>query len=79
MFFSNNFLNWPATSYNNLMPWYWNLLNRENVPVKFNTNGTALVSGYSPSILKAILKNDMAEFTPENIMLQTVCIPRYNY
>ena len=58
---------------------FWNLLNRDNVPVKFDTNGTALVSGYSPSVLKAILKNDMEEFTPENIMLQTVCVPRYNY
>ncbi len=58
---------------------YWNLLNRDNVPVKFDTNGTALVSGYSPSVLKAILKNDMEEFTPENIMLQTVCVPRYDY
>ena len=58
---------------------FWNLLNRDNVPVKFDTNGTALVSGYSPSVLKAILKNDMEEFTPENIMLQTVCVPRYDY
>jgi len=57
---------------------FWNLnaRNRENVPVKFNKEGTALVSGFSPSIMKSILKSET--FTPESIMLETVNVDRYN-
>jgi hypothetical protein len=55
---------------------FWNLNARsENVPVRFDTRGTALVSGFSPSILKSIL--GAKEFTPASIMLDTVNVSRY--
>lgn len=54
---------------------FWNLNSHDNVPVKFNEQGTALVSGFSPSVMKGILSG--AEMSPEAIMLATVDIPRY--
>lgn len=55
---------------------FWNLNSYDNVPVKFDERGTALVSGFSPSVMKAILSG--SEMTPEAIMLATVDIPRYS-
>jgi hypothetical protein len=49
------------------------------MPVKFDENGTALVSGFSPSIMKAILKADLKNFTPQNVMLEAVMVDRYKY
>lgn len=55
---------------------FWNLRATDNVPVKFDQRGTALVSGFSPSVLKGILSG--THMTPEAIMLATVDVPRYN-
>jgi hypothetical protein len=56
---------------------YWNLNNRRsNFPVEFNENGTALVSGFSPSILKPLLAGK--NMTPESIMMDTVNDERYS-
>lgn len=56
---------------------FWNIMGRAgNNPVKFDTNGTAMVSGYSPSILKNLF--NVENYTPENVMLQTVMDSRYN-
>jgi len=50
---------------------FWNIQARgKNFPVSFNKNGTALVSGFSPSILKSILKMDVAN--PHKVMLDTI-------
>jgi hypothetical protein len=57
---------------------FWNLNAHDNVPVKFDKNGTALVSGFSPSICKALLAGDVEQFTPEAIMLKTVMVDRYS-
>lgn len=57
---------------------FWNLHSSDNVPVKADKCGAALVSGFSPSIMTAILSADMSEFTPENIMLKTIMQPRYD-
>ena len=55
---------------------YWNLAARAgNVPVKFDENGTALVSGFSPSIMKSILA--AKQFDPRSIMLETLNSERY--
>jgi len=46
-----------------------------NFPVKFDTNNTALISGFSPSIMKSILGGDM---NPYSIMLKTIGDERYS-
>ena len=57
---------------------FWNLNAADNAPVKFDKNDTALVSGFSPAIMKAVLAADIENFTPEAIMLQTIMNPRYD-
>lgn len=54
---------------------FWNLNSKDNVPVKFDKRGTALVSGFSPAVMKGILSG--ADMTPEGIMLATVDVERY--
>ena len=55
---------------------FWNLNNsNEDVPVKFNEKGVALVSGFSPSIMLSILAAKTV--TPEDIMLETLNSERY--
>ena len=58
---------------------FWNLNSSDNAPVKADKSGAALVSGFSPSIMTALLAADMDEFTPEGIMLKTVMSDRYNF
>jgi len=55
---------------------FWNLNSHDNVPVKFDKRGTALVSGFSPAVMKGVLSG--ADMTPEGIMLATVDVPRYS-
>jgi hypothetical protein len=57
---------------------FWNLNASDNVPVKYDTRGAALVSGFSPSIVKAIVSADTDQFTPEGIMMKTIMVPRYD-
>jgi hypothetical protein len=57
---------------------FWNLNSSDNVPVKADKSGAALVSGFSPSIMTALLSADLDQFTPEGIMLKTVMVPRYD-
>ena len=57
---------------------FWNLNGREgNMPVTIHDSGTALVSGFSPAILKSILSAKTV--TPVDIMLDTVMVDRYNF
>jgi hypothetical protein len=56
---------------------FWNLNASDNAPVKFDESGTALVSGFSPAIVKPLLSGNLEEFTPESIMLKTVMVDRY--
>jgi hypothetical protein len=55
---------------------FWNLRVTDNVPVKFDKRGTALVSGFSPAVMKGVLSG--GEMTPYGIMMATVDTPRYN-
>lgn len=55
---------------------YWNLNDSGFVPVRFDKSGTALISGFSPAILKSVLA--AKEFTPLNIMLDTLNSGRYD-
>ena len=57
---------------------FWNLnASYGNAPVKFNKSGTALVSGFSPAIVKPLLSGDIETFTPESVMLKTIMDDRY--
>lgn len=59
---------------------FWNLNNGyNNVPVKFDESGVAMVSGFSPVIMKAVLASDFNNFTPEAIMNQAIMVDRYNW
>jgi hypothetical protein len=57
---------------------FWNLNAKDNVPVKYDTRGVALVSGFSPAIMVAVLGGDTEQFTPEAIMLKALMNPRYD-
>jgi len=56
---------------------YWNLNSRHgDVPVSFDKQGTALISGFSPAIMTSLLGAD--EFTPVAIMDKTIMSDRYS-
>ena len=56
---------------------FWNLNAADNVPVRFDEKGVALVSGFSPTIMKSVLSADLDGMTPESIMVKTVSSDRY--
>lgn len=56
---------------------FWNINSFDNAPVKFDQSGVALVSGFSPAIFKSLLAGNIENFTPENIMLETIMNDRY--
>jgi hypothetical protein len=57
---------------------FWNLRDSgsNTLPVKADKSGAALISGYSPSILKNLLGNP-SEISPMGIMLKTLEAERY--
>jgi hypothetical protein len=56
---------------------WWNIADRgNNTPVTYDTQGNALVSGFSPSLVKSILA--AKTFTPEGVMLETLLQERYD-
>ena len=56
---------------------FWNLASRVgNVPVRYDQEGVALVSGYSPALLTAVLQAE--KFTPMGIVDQVIMSDRYN-
>jgi hypothetical protein len=57
---------------------FWNLNAADNVPAKFDASGVALVSGFSPTIMTAVLGGDTEKFTPYAIMMKAIGIERYN-
>jgi len=57
---------------------FWNLhASGSNFPVRFDENGVAMISGFSPSILKSVLSNPDS-LTPFNIMMETISNERYS-
>lgn len=55
---------------------YWNIQSRNgDIPVKFDKDGTALISGFSPAIMTSILGSD--DFSPISIMDKTILSDRY--
>ena len=56
---------------------FWNLNAKAGqAPVKFDKKGAALVSGFSPAILKSILAAE--ELDPTSVMMATLNSPRYS-
>ena len=55
---------------------FWNLNASDNVPVKHDKRGVALVSGFSPSIMTSIL--GAKSMDPMSVMLETLNSPRYS-
>lgn len=68
---------YAAAGYNTPSVVFWNINSFNNVPVQSDKSGAALVSGFSPAIVKALLAADMSDFTPEGICLKTVMTDRY--
>lgn len=64
--------------YNYKMPdlIFWNVNGAANVPMTIHDTGTCLVSGCSPSILKAVLSGEV--ISPIDIMKQAVYTERYD-
>ena len=60
---------------------FWNMNSSfGNVPVSFGVGGTAMVTGFSPAIMKSILAaTDVPEVTPLSMMLDTLNVPRYDW
>jgi hypothetical protein len=57
---------------------FWNLRSdtTQDMPVTFNEKGVALLSGYSPALLKSVLSSD--DLTPYTIMRKTIDDERYD-
>lgn len=56
---------------------WWNIQSRQSqAPVRYDQRGSALVSGFSPSIVKSILAGQ--DITPESVMLKAVMSNRYD-
>lgn len=58
---------------------FWNINAKDNVPVRHDASGVALVSGFSPAIVKAVIGADMNEFTPFGIMISAIGNSRYDF
>jgi hypothetical protein len=55
---------------------FWNLNARsQNFPAQASNSNVALVSGFSPSILKSLLSGKPMD--PVNVMLDTLNVKRY--
>lgn len=57
---------------------FWNVNgSANNNPVTFHQNGTAMISGFSPTIMKSVLSNNLESYTPKSIMMETLNGERY--
>ena len=68
--------NYAKFGYNVPQLVFWNVNGASNVPMTVHDTGTCLVSGCSPSVLKAVLQGDI--ISPLDIMRQAVCAERYD-
>jgi Domain of unknown function (DUF2828) len=58
---------------------FWTINGRsDNAPVSMHQSGACLVSGFSPSLFKSVLKTDLEGYTPFNVMLDVLKNPRYD-
>jgi hypothetical protein len=57
---------------------FWNLnAMYDNTPVKVNDEGVALVSGFSPAIMKSVMASKV--ISPLDMIKELVCIERYDW
>jgi hypothetical protein len=56
---------------------FWNLRSTGSLPVKQNTNGVVLLSGFSSALLKSFLAGDLAAFTPAAQLRSILDMPAY--
>jgi hypothetical protein len=56
---------------------FWNINSSNGTPVTFDEKGTALVSGFSPAIMKSVLACESLD--PVQMMKDTVGIERYDW
>jgi hypothetical protein len=70
---------YKSADYNMPMIVFWNLVGNRynNVPAKSNSENVAMISGFSPSIMRSILSGKVV--TPEDVMLETIMNTRYDY
>ena len=55
---------------------FWNVNSRSNtIPMRENDNGIVLVSGFSPSSIKAVMSG---ELDPYKALLACITVPRYD-
>lgn len=57
---------------------FWNLNAHDNVPVRFDARGTALISGFSPAIMKSVLTSNFDDMTPQGIMMKAIMDDKYS-
>lgn len=55
---------------------FWNINSHDNVPSKFNEQDVALVSGFSPAIVKSILT--AKNVSPVDVMMDAIGIEKYD-
>lgn len=68
---------YEAAGYNLPKIIFWTVNARQgNIPVQATQTGAALVSGFSPAIMKSVLKGGM---DPVQVMLDTLMNERYNF
>lgn len=59
---------------------FWNLNARySNQQVQHDTSGAITLSGFSPSMMKAVLSGDFESITPYNAMLEVLKNPKYEF
>lgn len=58
---------------------FWCVTSRnKQFPVTTKDENTALISGYSPAIMKALVSGKLNNFSPEGVMLETIMNERYD-
>lgn len=75
--FENIRLKFEENGYNMPKLVFWNLHAHEGSPARARDNNVALVSGYSPSIMKAVLANET--FNPVSVMMEAIKDIELNY
>jgi hypothetical protein len=58
---------------------YWNLRTAGGGAVEQHTSGAAMVSGFSPAILRSILSDRLEDFSPIAVMSMALSDPRYDF